>query len=678
MAPRRPHELVAHGEARLDDYYWLRERSSPDVLAYLQAENEYTSAMMAETASLRSELYQEIVGRIKQDDSSVPVFTRGYYYYRRVEKGRQYAVHCRRRGSLEAPEELVLDVNAVAAGHEYCAVRGLGVSSSAMLLAFAVDTVGRRKYTIRIKDLATGDLLPDRIPEVTGNLVWAADGRTIFYTRQDPKTLRSSRVFRHTLGTDPADDTLIFEETDETFRVMVGRSKSRRFLLIASRQTVSTEYRYLDSSDPLGEWRIVAPRERNHEYEVDHIGDRFIISTNREATNFRLMQAPESDPGVARWQELVPHRDNVYLQDAELFDEYLVLTERRHGLSHIRIIPWDGRHAEHEIAFDEPAYVVRVGDNPEPDVTTLRFVYTSLRTPWSVYDYDMYSRERTLLKRTTVLGGFDPHDYVTERLMAPAPDSALVPISLVRRTGTQLDGESPLMLYGYGAYGLSTEPWFRSERLSLLDRGFIFAIAHVRGGQEMGRQWYENGRLLKKQSTFSDFIACAEHLIARGYTSPSRLYAGGGSAGGLLVGAVANLRPDLFHGIIAAVPWVDVVTTMLDSSIPLTTIEYDEWGNPNDPVYYRYMLSYSPYDNVRAVAYPHMLVTTGLHDSQVQYWEPAKWVAKMRAIGTGDSLLLLKTEMGAGHGGPSGRYRHYEETAFEYAFLLMALEMERT
>ena len=717
-APRRPHRLEKHGDVRVDEYYWLRERDSPEVRAYLEAENDYVRQVMADTAGFEERLFEEIKGRIRQTDMSVPYRDGAYRYYRRYEDGREYEIHCRRRieshgpgmpagagvaggpgdergiadaaGAVAAGEQIILDVNRVAAGHEFCQVASGPVSPDERLLAYAVDTVGRRRYTIRVRDLTTGDDLPDVIPDVTANVAWAADSGTLFYARQDPTTLRPYQILRHRLGDDPAADRLVYEETDPTFSCGVWRSRSKRYLLIGSFQTLTTEIRYLDAADPDAPPLIFLPRERGHEYELDHYRERFYIRTNAGAHNFRLMETDDERPERAAWRELLPHRDDVLVEGFQLFREHLVVAERHAGLTRLRVRPWDagGDAGEHHVAFDEPAHAVGIDVNREPDTTTLRFNYSSLTTPASVYDYDMATRARTLLKREDVLGDFDPSRYETERLVATAPDGVRVPISLVRRKLARTPpvaadrrrgggappadaGPSPLLLYGYGAYGISMEPTFRSSRLSLLDRGFTFAIAHVRGGEELGRRWYDDGKLRNKTNTFTDFIACAEHLVARGRTAAERLFAIGGSAGGLLMGAVVNRRPDLFHGVVAQVPFVDVLTTMLDESIPLTTGEYDEWGNPNDPGDYACIRSYSPYDNMAPVAWPHLLVMTGLHDSQVQYWEPAKWVARRRALQPGDGRrLLLKTNMEAGHGGASGRYRQYRELALQYAFLL--------
>lgn len=669
-AEKVPHELELHGDLRIDDYYWLRERTNPEVLEYLEAENAYTSSMMAETEAFQEELFEELKNRIEPNDSTVPALFHGYYYYKRYEGGLEYPIHCRKQGSVEAPEEIILDVNQIAEGHEFCSVRGVAVSSDTRLLAWALDTVGRRKYAIYFTDLETGEVLSDVIPDVTGNLTWANDNRTLFYAKQDPETLRSYQIYRHELGTDPAQDVLVYEETDPTFSVYIWKTRSEGYLLIQSEQTLTSEMRYLDADNPQGEFRVMVPRERGVEYSADHVGNWFVIRTNLEAENFRLMRAPVSRPGRANWREVIPGREDVFLQGVEVFRDFVVATERRDGLRHLRVIPWNGSR-EYEVQFDDPAYVTWVDDNHEFDTGVLRYGYSSPNTPETIYDLDLATRERTLLKQETVLGGFDSANYTVERRMAPARDGVEVPVSLVYQTGLQLNGSNPALLYAYGSYGSSMDARFRPEVVSLLDRGFVFAVAHIRGGQEMGRWWYEDGKLLKKRNTFTDFIDCAQFLVDRGYTSSDRLFARGGSAGGLLMGAVSNMAPDLFRGIIANVPFVDVVTTMLDEEIPLTTSEYDEWGNPNEREYYDYMLSYSPYDNVEAKNYPAMLVTTALEDSQVQYFEPAKWVAKLRTMKTDDNPLLLKTEMmAAGHGGVSGRFRQYHETALEYAFMV--------
>ena len=677
-APRRPHRLEKHGDVRVDEYYWLRDREDPEVRAYLDAENAWVRGELAHTEALQEELFEEIKGRIKQTDMSVPYREGAYLYHRRYEDGREYPVYCRRAlgaAGAQGDEEVLLDVNAVAEGHAFCEVGSRRVSPDGRLLAYAVDTVGRRRYGVRFRDLDAGRELPDLIPDVTANVAWAGGNDAVFYARQDPETLRPYQILRHRLGDDPRDDRIVYEEPDAEFSCAVWRSRSRRYVLVGSFQTQTTEIHYLDAADPGAEPVPFLPRERGHEYEIDHFRGRFYIRTNAGARNFRLMETDEVRPGRAHWRELLPHREEVLLEGFELFRDHLVAAERRDGLTVLRVKPWSGP-GEHEVAFDEPAYAAGLGVNVEPDTATLRFHYSSMVTPESVYDYDMASRARTLRKREEVLGGYDPARYETLRLHATAADGVRVPISLVRRRASAGEGRQPadappLLLYGYGSYGISMDAAFRSSRLSLLDRGFAYAIAHVRGGEELGRRWYDDGKLQKKKNTFTDFIACAEHMVATGHAGPERLFAMGGSAGGLLMGAVINMRPDLFHGVVAQVPFVDVVTTMLDGSIPLTTGEYDEWGNPNEKGAYEYIRSYSPYDNMEPVAWPHLLVMTGLHDSQVQYWEPAKWVARRRVMQPGDGRrLLLKTNMEAGHGGASGRYRRYRELALQYAFLL--------
>ncbi|MCZ6704445.1 MAG: S9 family peptidase [Bacteroidetes bacterium] len=669
VAKTKPVTLEMHGDVRTDEYFWLREREDPEVVAYLEAENEYTEAMTAHTNDLQVALFEEIVGRIKQDDSSVPYKDGAYWYYTRYEEGNDYPIVARKSGSLEAQEEIMINANELAEGHEFYSIGGIDVSSGDNILAYSQDTVGRRFYTVRFKNLDTGELLDDVIPDITGNVAWANDNKTIFYTKQDGETLLWNKIFRHELGTDISEDVLVYEEPDDTFSAFVFKTKSKDFVIIGSNQTLSSEYRFLDATDPTGSFEVIQPREENHEYSVDHYGNYFYVRTNWNATNFRLMRAPIVITDKTHWEEVIPHRDDVFLQGFEIFKDHLVLLERFDGLRQLRIRPWDGS-AEHYLDFGEPAYRAGISINPEFDTQILRYSYTSMTTPNSTYDYDMVTRQKTLLKEQEILGGFDKSDYVTERIFATARDGARVPVSIVYKEGTPLDGTSPLLLNGYGSYGSSREATFSSPRLSLLDRGVVFAIAHIRGGQEMGRYWYEDGKLLKKKNTFTDFIDVAEHLIDKKYADPERLFAEGGSAGGLLMGAVTNMRPDLWRGVFAYVPWVDVVTTMLDDSIPLTTSEYDEWGDPNVKEYYDYMLSYSPYDNVEAKDYPNMLVTTGLHDSQVQYWEPAKWVAKIRALRTNDKRLILKTNMEAGHGGATGRLKRHKETAFEYAFLM--------
>lgn len=669
VARKVPTKLEKYSHVRTDDYFWLKDRDNPEVIKYLEAENTYTDAVMAHTKTLQAKLAQEFKDRIKQTDMSVPYRKDGYYYYTRMEEGKEYPIHCRKKDALTAPEQIMLDVNKMAEGHTFFSCRRGEVSSGQDILAYAVDTVGRRFYTIRFKNPSTGELLPDEIRDVTGNVAWANDNRTLFYTKQDPVTLRSHRVYRHTLGVDPSKDDLVFEETDETFNCYVFKTKSKSYLMIASWHILSTEFRYLDVNDPNADWRVFLPRRRNHEYSVDHYQDRFYIRTNDGAKNFKLVTTPVGQTGQEHWKELIPHREDVLFEGMEIFKDYLVVVERKDGLLQIRVRPWSGAQ-EYYLDFGEPAYFAVPMDNLDFDTGLLRYYYSSLTTPDSVYDYDMAAKTRTLLKREEVLGGFDPNRYASERRFAPAPDGVRIPLSMVYRKGLDRDGAHPLLLEGYGSYGASSDATFNPLLVSLLDRGFIYALAHIRGGQEMGRWWYEDGKLLKKKNTFTDFIACAEHLVASRYTNKDRLFITGASAGGLLIGATINMRPDLFEGAIADVPFVDALTTMLDDSIPLTTSEYDEWGNPNEKEYYDYILSYSPYDNVQAKDYPNLLVLTSLQDSQVQYWEPAKWVAKLRAKKTDTNSLLLRTKMEAGHGGVSGRYKQYDETAFQYAFLL--------
>ncbi len=665
----KAYSMEKHGTVRTDNYYWLRERENPEVIAYLEAENAHTDTLMKHTEQFQNSLYEEIKGRIKQTDVSVPYRKADYFYYTKVEEGKEYPVYCRKKGSADAAEEVMLDANLLAEGHRYSSVAGLEVSWGQDILCFGQDTLGRRFYTLRFRDLASGTMLKDEIPNVTGNIAWANDNATIFYSKQDPVTLRSSKIFRHTLGTDVSTDKLVYEEKDETFSTYVQKSKSKKFVFVISNQTLSSEVRYLDADKPSAPLVVLQPRERDHEYSADHLGEQFYIRTNLKAKNFRLMKTPVTKTSKANWVEVIPHREDVFFQGFVLFKDHLVAVERKNGLIQMQIRPWSGTES-HYLDFGEPAYLAYATANYEFDTPVLRFGYTSLTTPSSVYDYNMVTKEKTKLKEDEILGGFKRADYVTERLSVTARDGKMVPVSIVYRKGMTKNGKNPLLLYGYGSYGASMDATFSPARLSLLNRGFIYAIAHIRGGQEMGRDWYEDGKLLKKKNTFTDFIDCGDYLVKEKFTSPEHLYAQGGSAGGLLIGAVINMRPELFKGVIADVPWVDVVTTMLDESIPLTTSEYDEWGNPNTKEYHDYMLSYSPYDNVEAKAYPNILVTTSLFDSQVQYFEPAKWTAKLRAMKTDKNRLLLKTEMKAGHGGVSGRFKQYKDTSFKYAFLL--------
>ncbi len=674
VAAIQPHELKAFGETRVDNYFWLRERENPEVIAYLEAENSYLKEVLADTEPLQEKLFEEMKGRIKKDDTTVPYLRNGYWYYTRFEKGGEYALHCRRHDGNDS-EQVMLNGNTLSPDDGYFSLRAVKVSPDSRLVVYGIDTEGRRFYTLRFMDLDTGRVFDDVIADVTGNVAWALDNKTLFYCRQDAETLRSYQIWRHELGTDVAGDVLVHEETDETFDVSVHRSKSDRYLFISSSQTLSTEFRILEADNPKGEFRLFEPRSRDHEYDIEHQGDRFVILTNRGAKNFRLMECPLDQTKVENWQEVIGHRDDVYLEDVEVFDQWLVVTERFDGLSHLKVLPLDGSEPHH-LEFDDPTWSVWLDSNVDMQLAVLRFGYSSLTTPDSVFDYDLSAHTRKLLKQDEVLGGFDSTKYQAEYLQVPARDGTLVPVSLVYRKGFERNGQSPLLLYAYGSYGYSMDADFRSTRLSLLDRGFVYAIAHVRGGEEKGRAWYEDGKLLKKKNTFTDFVDCGRHLAAEQYTSCDRLFAMGGSAGGLLVGAIMNMAPETWRGVIAQVPFVDVVTTMQDASIPLTTSEYDEWGNPADEEYYHYMLSYSPYDQVQAMDYPATLVTTGLHDSQVQYWEPAKWVARLRAVKTDQNPLLFKINMEAGHGGASGRFRRLEETALSYAFMLDLLEIK--
>jgi oligopeptidase B len=676
VARKIPVELTHHGHTRIDNYYWLRERENPEVLEYLQAENQYTRTMLRHTEAFQEELYNEIIGRIKQTDESVPHFDNGYYYYTRYEEGGEFPIYCRRKGSLSGDEEIMIDVNEMASGYPYYHVSGLNVSPDNRILAFGIDSVGRRKYSLRFKDLETGQLLPDIITGTTGYVAWANDSRTVYYTVQNDVTLRSENVFRHRLGDDPGKRDLVYFEEDETYRVGVFTTKSKKYVMIVSSSTLSTEYRYADAGDPSARFSVFQPRERDMRYSVDHHGNKFYIVTNWNARNFRLMETPAGRTQKRYWKEIVPHREDVLLAGIEIFSDYLVLSERKNGLTQLFIHNWKSNRGSY-LEFPEEVYTAGISVNRDFDSELLRFSYSSLTTPNSVFDHNMRTGDRTLLKQDEVLGDFDQGNYQARRLYATAGDGTKIPVSLVYRKGIEKDGSNPLLLYGYGSYGMSSDPRFSSIRLSLLDRGFIFAIAHIRGGQEMGRYWYEEGKLLNKINTFTDFNDCARFLIQENYTNPSKLFAQGGSAGGLLVGAAINKSPELYRGVIAAVPFVDVVTTMLDDSIPLTTAEYDEWGNPNEPEYYHYMLSYSPYDQVKRQDYPAMLVTTGLHDSQVQYWEPAKWVARLRQYKTDNNPLLLHTNMEAGHGGAAGRYQRYREIAMEYAFLLDLAGVDR-
>ena len=668
VARKIPVADTLFADVRVDDYRWMRDKSSPDVIAYLEAENEYTAAMTAHIVELTETVYQEMVGRIKETDLSVPYLDNGFFYYSRTEEGEQYPIFCRKEGSLDAEEIVLLDQNELAKEHDYFEIWAKNVSPDNRLLAYSVDSTGSETFTLYIKDLVTGELLPDVIPEIDHALEWANDSSTLFYTTMD-EARRSDKLWRHTLGTDPSDDVLVYNETDPGYGVWISRTRSDRYLIMDVGSRDTEEQHLLSADDPSGRFVLVHPREDGVEYYLSHRGDEFYIRTNDGAKNYKVMRAPVDAPSKDNWTEVIPHRDGVKIERIETFEHHLVVAEREKGQRRVRVMNL-ATGDEHYVEFPEPVYAVYPSENREYETTTMRFSYMSHVTPTSVYDYEMDTRDRKLLKQKEVLGGYDPALYASERLFATAPDGTEVPVSILYRRDAKSDEGNPVYLMGYGAYGASMDPWFSSNRLSLLDRGVIYATAHVRGGGEMGEEWWEDGSMLSKMNTFTDFIACSEHLIGEGHATPDGLVATGGSAGGLLMGAIANMRPDLYRIIIADVPFVDVLNTMLDASIPLTVGEYDEWGNPNEEEFYWYMKSYSPYDNVGALDYPDMLITASLNDPRVQYWEPAKWTARLRATKTGDGLLLLKTNMGAGHGGASGRYERFREWAFEYAFML--------
>ncbi len=669
VASKTPRTDTTNGDTRIDNYFWLREKKNPAVISYLEAENAYTEAVMKPTAELQQKLYAEMLGRIKQTDQNVPYKLGDYYYYTRTVEGQQYPIFARKRGSLDAKEEITLDVNELAKGLKFMSVGAYQVSDDGNLLAYSTDSTGYRQYTLHVKDLRTGALLPDTVERVD-SVQWARDNKTLFYVTEDAVTKRSDKYFRHVLGTDAYD--LVYEEKDELYDIGAYRTRDRAYIILESESKTTSEARYLPADKPMDAFRVFRPREIDHKYFVDHRGDLFYIRTNKGAKNYRLVTAPVSDPDMKNWKEIVPGRKDVKLDGVALFAEHMVLAERARGLQTLRVFDLRANKA-HEIEFPEPVYSTGLSSNPEFNTTTVRFSYQSLTTPASVFDYDMNTRKRVLLKQTEVLGGYNPANYTAERVYATASDGTRIPISLVYRKGLKRDGKNPMLLYAYGSYGISTDPNFSSNRVSLLDRGVVYAIAHIRGGGEMGEDWREQGRMMQKKNTFTDFIASAEHLIKEGYTSRDRLAIQGGSAGGLLMGAVVNMRPDLFKAVLAQVPFVDVINTMLDASLPLTTSEYLEWGNPNEKAAYEYIKSYSPYDNIKAVAYPAMLVKVSLNDSQVPYWEGTKFVAKLRAMKTDTNPLLLKVNMGAGHGGSSGRYDALREIAFDYAFLLTQL-----
>ncbi len=672
VASRKPRTFENHGDVRVDDYYWLREKESPEVIAYLEAENAYTSAMMKPSEGFQGALYKEMLARIKETDMGVPAREGEYWYYSRTQKGKQYAIYCRKHGNLEAKEAVILDLNALAKGKKYLGLGALDVSPDAKLLAFSTDYTGFREYTLRVKDLATGAMLPIEI-EKARSIAWCADSATLFYVTED-EAKRSNRVWRHRLGSD--EHTLVFEETDARFGVGVDLSRSRGYVFITSHSATTSEVRYVSADRPLEPPALMVPRRQDHEYYADHHDGHFFIVTNDRGRNFRLVRAPLADSREAQWEELVPHREDAMLEGVDLFARHYVLHERRGGFPRLVVVRF-AEGEKHEIEFPEPAYSAFAGSNPEFDTDTFRFAYESFVTPDSVYDYDMNARSRKLLKQVEVLGGYDPTRYRSELTYAKAEDGTEIPVSMVWCADKRPGGAAPMLLSGYGAYGYPEMVTFSSSRLSLLDRGVIFALAHVRGGGEMGKRWHDEGRMMQKKNSFTDFVACAEHVIARKDTAPDRLVIEGGSAGGLLMGAVTNLRPDLFRAVVSEVPFVDVINTMLDDTLPLTTGEYEEWGNPNEPDAYAYMKSYSPYDNLEAKAYPLILVETSLNDSQVMYWEPAKYVAKLRTLKTDRNPLLLKTNMDAGHAGASGRYDYLKEIAFTYSFILGAVGITR-
>ena len=671
IAKKVPQELTIHNDVRIDNYYWLNDKNNPEVIDYLNAENVYTKQMTLHTQEFQKSLFEEMKGRIKEDDSSVPYKLNGYWYLTKYEAGRDYPIYVRKKKTLEAEEELLFDCNDMAKGLSYFNLGGISISPDNTLAAFSTDTVSRRQYTIQIKNLITGEIYSDKILNTTGSATWANDDKTLFYSMKDEVTLRSHKIFKHKLYSDSKTDIEVFHETDETFNTFVYKSKSKKYLIIGSSSTLSSEYRFLDADAPDGRFNIFQERTKKLEYSIAHYnGSFYIISNKDDATNFKISKTSEKATGKENWQDVMPHRESVLIEDIEIFKDYLVVNEREHGLNKLRIISWN-KEEDYYLPFNSETYTTYIGNNPDFESDMLRYGYNSLTSPSSVIDYNLKTKQSEIKKELEVLGGtFKKENYESQRIWATASDGVKIPISLVYKKGMALDGSNPLLQYAYGSYGSTIDPSFSSIRLSLLDRGFIYAISHVRGSEYLGRKWYECGKLLTKKNTFTDFIACSKYLIQEKYTSNQHLYAYGGSAGGLLMGAIININPELYHGVLAAVPFVDVVTTMLDDTIPLTTGEYDEWGNPNELKYYNYMKSYSPYDNVEEKDYPNMLVTTGLHDSQVQYWEPAKWVAKLRDMKTDSNKLLLHTDMDSGHGGASGRFESLKEVALEYAFLL--------
>lgn len=677
IAPMRPHEITTHGHTRVDAYYWLRDKTNPELIAHLEAENAYTQAMMAQTTARQQTLYEEMVGRIQESDQTAPVKKGAYFYYTRTETGQQYAIYCRKKESLTAAEEILLDLNQITAvhGYNYLLLSFFKVSPNQNILAYALDVDGAEEFIVNFKDLTTGQLLPDQITHVSYSAEWANDNQTFFYTRQD-ETKRSAYLYRHTLGTDPASDPLLHHETDELYRVYITRTRDNQYLTLTLSSIETTECRVLPADAPLGAFQMVHPRQKGLRYSLaGHRAGLFYLVTNADgATNSKVVTVLAATPGRAHWQEYIPHRPDVKVDNVDVFANYLVVYQRENGLKTMQVIDWDNGRS-HTLPFPDPVYSYQLGNNPEFHSHTLRFTYSSLTTADSDIDYHVPTQTWTVVKQTPILGGYDPAHYQAERIWATAVDGTPIPISLVYRQGMARQGDNPCFLYGYGAYGASMEPIFKRDMLSLIDRGFIYAIAHIRGGQEMGRHWYDQGKYLAKKNSFTDFIACGQHLIATGYTRREKLVISGRSAGGLLIGAVLNLAPDLADTAVLGVPFVDVVTTMLDETIPLTVPEFEEWGNPKDKTYYDYLLSYSPYDNLAATAYPHILVTAGLNDPRVAYWEPAKWVAKLRTLKTDNHRLFFKIFMGAGHFSSSGRYDYLKDVAFEYAFILDTLQI---
>jgi oligopeptidase B len=671
VAKKISKELKIHNDIRIDNYYWLNDKENPEVIDYLNAENAYTKAMMSHTETFQKDLFEEMKGRIKEDDTTIPYKLNGYWYITRYEKGKDYPIYSRKKETVDAPDEILFDCNDMAKGHDYFNLGGISISPDNTMAAFSIDTVSRRQYTLQIKNLKTGEIYTDKVLNTTGRATWANDNKTLFYTMKNEVTLRSHKIFKHELHTNTKDDIEVYHEEDETFNTFVYKTKSKKYIVIGSSSTLSSEYRILNADTPDDLFTIFQPRIADLEYSIAHYHDSFYIISNKDkATNFKVSKTSENTTLIKFWEDIIPHRKEVLIEDIEIFKDYLVVNERENGLNNLRIISWDGTE-DYYLPFNSETYTAYIGNNPDFDSNELRFGFNSLTAPSAVIDYNFKTKQSIIKKEQEVLGGkFKKENYESKRIWATARDGVKVPISLVYKKGITLDGKNPLLQYAYGSYGSTIDPSFSSIRLSLLDRGFIYAITHIRGSEYLGRHWYESGKLLTKMNTFTDFIDCSKHLIEQNYTSNKHLYAYGGSAGGLLMGAIINMNPELYNGILAAVPFVDVVTTMLDDTIPLTTGEYDEWGNPNDFEYYSYMKSYSPYDNVRAQNYPNMLITTGLHDSQVQYWEPVKWVAKLRELKTDSNKLLLNIDMKSGHGGASGRFESLKEVALEYAFLL--------